>query len=81
MISEETRFHQRAQKIEDVRYTVFRFQVSTNQKVGGSSPSKRTRCDSFGLPTVFRKRSPKPHKIQGVTVVCNSQEFGMLNWL
>ena len=39
MISDETTFPLEACKIEDVRYKVFRFQVSTDQKVGGSSPS------------------------------------------
>ena len=43
MISDETPFALEACKIEDVRYKVFRFQVSTDQKVGGSSPSKRTK--------------------------------------
>ena len=42
MISDETPFPIEPCKIEDVRYIVFRFQVSTDQKVGGSSPSKRT---------------------------------------
>ena len=42
MISDETTSPLEACKIEDVRYKVFRFQVSTDQKVGGSSPSKRT---------------------------------------
>ena len=42
MISDETPFPPEAYKIKDVRYKVFRFQVSTDQKVGGSSPSKRT---------------------------------------
>jgi hypothetical protein len=42
VISDETTFPLEAYKIEDVRYKVFRFQVSTDQKVGGSSPSKRT---------------------------------------
>ena len=35
MISDETTFPLEAYKIEDVRYIVFRFQVSTDQKVGG----------------------------------------------
>jgi len=44
VISDETPFPIEPCKIEDVRYKVFRFQVSTDQKVGGSSPSKRTIC-------------------------------------
>ena len=43
MISDETTPPLEACKIEDVRYIVFRFKVSTDQKVGGSSPSKRTK--------------------------------------
>jgi hypothetical protein len=38
VISDETIFLLEACKIGDVRYKVFRFQVSTDQKVGGSSP-------------------------------------------
>ena len=41
MISDETPFPIEPCKIEDVRYKVFRFQVSTDQKVGGSSCSYR----------------------------------------
>jgi len=48
VISDETPFPIEPCKIEDVRYKVFRFQVSTDQKVGGSSPSKRT-IDEFLL--------------------------------
>jgi hypothetical protein len=48
VISDETTLPLEACKIEDVRYTVFRFQVSTDQKVGGSSPSKRT-CKSYSI--------------------------------
>lgn len=42
MITDETPFPREACKIEDVRYIVFRFQVSTDKKVGGLRPSKRT---------------------------------------
>jgi hypothetical protein len=51
MISNETTLSLEACKIEDVRYIVFRFQVSTDQKVGGSSPSKRT---FRSIPLKFR---------------------------
>jgi hypothetical protein len=51
VISDETPFPIEPCKIEDVRYIVFRFQVSTDQKVGGSSPSKRT---SRSIPLIFR---------------------------
>ncbi len=35
-------------KIRDVRPIVFSFEVSTDQKVGGSSPSKRTTIRKLG---------------------------------
>ena len=49
MISYGTPFPPEACKIEDVRYKVLRFQVSTDQKVGGSSPSKRTTIEARGI--------------------------------
>jgi len=62
VISDETPFPIEPCKIEDVRYIVFRFQVSTDQKVGGSSPSKRTSVEAEPgslLENPYSSRSPR----------------------
>jgi len=53
VISDETPFALEACKIGDVRYKVFRFQVSTDQKVGGSSPSKLAKSKAFFPESIF----------------------------